>query len=129
MPRKNSRKNSIYDSKDAETCPCSCCRWHSSRVVRSVLGAMFILIVIALIASVAYSSNTYFEMSAFSFVGVIFIVVFIGWGFSFFCSCRGIHWARHGYGIFDGSKLVAKSRYANGEISRKEYENMMRDLQ
>lgn len=129
MPKRKNKRSRIYESKSAEKCPCSCCRWHSSKALKSVLAAMFILIVVAGGALIFYPASTYLEVGAMSFVGIILVVVFVGWGVSLSCSCKGIHWARHGYALFDSSKLVAKDRYARGEISRKEFENMMNDLQ
>ena len=122
------RKKSIYDSKSTETCPCGCCKWHSSRAVRALLAVMFVLIVAAFTASLVFSHNPYFGGEVLSFMGVIFLVIFIGWIFGFFCSCRGVHWSRHGYEWLDDSKLVARKRYAKGEITKKEYDNIMKDL-
>ena len=122
------RKKSIYESKSAETCPCGCCKWHSSSTVKGVLAVMFLLIVAAGIASLVFSSNAYFGQSILSFMGVIFLIVFIGWVFGFFCSCRGVHWSRHGYDWLDNSRLIAKRRYAEGEISKKEYDRIMNDI-
>lgn len=122
------RKKNIHDSKSAETCPCGCCKWHSSKAIQIVLAVMFILIVVALAASIIFSSNAYFGNVVFSFIGVILLIVFIGWIFGFFCSCRGVHWSRHGYDWVDSSRLIARERYAKGEISKKEYERIMKDL-
>lgn len=122
------RKKSLYDAKTADVCPCGCCKWHSSKAVRYVLASMFVLIVIAGLASIIYSSNPYYSQSILSFMGVIFLIIFIGWGFGFFCSCRGVHWSRHGYALFDEPKMIAKRRYAEGKISKGEYEKVMRSL-
>lgn len=123
------RKKSLYDSKSAETCPCGCCKWHSSVAVRAVLAIMFVLIVVSLAATLIFASNrTYFSSVLLSFFGVIFLIVMIGWVFGFFCSCRGIHWHRHGYDWIDASTLIAKRRYAKGEITKREYDRLIRDL-
>lgn len=122
------RKKNLYDSKGADTCPCGCCKWHSSRTIKVVLAIMFVFIIAAFAAAISYSSNPYFGQSVLSFMGVIFLVIFIGWAFGFFCSCRGVHWARHGYSMFDDSRLVAKRRYADGSISKKEYDRILKDL-
>jgi uncharacterized membrane protein len=122
------RKKNLYDAKDAESCPCGCCKWHSSKTIQAVLAVMFVLIVVAFAASLIYSSGPYFGRSIISFMGVIFLIIFIGWAFGFFCSCKGVHWSRHGYGFFDESKLIAKRRYAEGRITRKQYERLMKDL-
>ncbi|MGI0100792.1 MAG: hypothetical protein ACREBH_03715 [Candidatus Micrarchaeaceae archaeon] len=127
MPKR--RKKNIHDSKSAETCPCGCCKWHSSGAVRALLAIMFVLIVIAFAASLVFSSNQYFSTSILSFMGVIFLIVFIGWVFGFFCSCRGVHWSRHGFNMLDESRIVLKRRYANGEITKKQYESMMKDIE
>jgi len=122
------RKKSLQNSKSADSCSCGCCRWHSSRTLRLVLAAMFVLIVIALAASIVFRYNPYFNYSILSFIGVIFLVVFIGWGFGFFCSCRGTHWSRHGVEVFDESRSIARKRYAEGKISKKEYDKIVKDL-
>ena len=90
---------------------------------------MFILIVAALAASVVMArAEAYYNNSILSFIGVVFLIVFIGWGFGFFCSCRGVHWSRHGYEMFDESRLAARKRYAEGKISRAEYQKILHDL-
>jgi len=123
------RKKSLYESKSADTCPCGCCKWHSSKAVRGVLALMFILIVSAFVASIVFSdASGFYSSSTFSFMGVIFLLVFVGWGFILFCSCRGLHWSRHGYDWLDNSRMTARRRYAEGEISRKDYTKMMDDL-
>lgn len=127
MPRK---KNNIHDSKSADTCPCGCCKWHSSKSVQAVLAVMFILIVAAFVASLAFArASAYFSNTVLSFMGVIFLIVFIGWIFGFFCSCRGVHWSRHGFGRFDEATMVLRKKYANGEISKKEYDRVIKDLE
>jgi uncharacterized membrane protein len=123
------KKTSIKNSKNAEECPCACCRWHSSHVLKAVLAIMFVLVVIAFLASIVFSRNAYFGNSILSLMGVVFLIVFIGWVFGFFCSCKHTHLARHGYVIFDDSKLIAKKRYAMGEITKKQYDSIMKDIQ
>jgi uncharacterized membrane protein len=122
------RKKNIHDSRSADTCPCGCCKWHSSRAVQSVLTIMFVLIVASFAASIIWSYNTYFGAGILSFMGVIFLIVFIGWIFGFFCSCRGMHWSRHGYDWLDTARLAAKRRYAEGDITKSQYDKIMRDL-
>ncbi|MGD0729126.1 MAG: hypothetical protein ABR981_03555 [Candidatus Micrarchaeaceae archaeon] len=123
------RKKSLHDSKNADSCPCGCCKWHSSNTLRIVLGAMFILIVASFIASLVFArSSIYFSDYILSFMGIIFLIVFIGWVFSFFCSCRGLHWSRHGFEWIDNSRITARNRYAKGDISKKEYDRIMKDL-
>jgi uncharacterized membrane protein len=123
------KKNSIRNSKNAEDCPCGCCRWHSSPILKTVLAIMFVLIVIAFLASIIFVHNTYFGRSILSLMGVVFLIVFIGWVFGFFCSCKHTHLARHGYTIFDNSKIIAKKRYAKGEITKKQYDSIMKDIE
>lgn len=123
------RKKNLYDSKSAETCPCGCCKWHSNRAISMLLAAMFILIVIAFAASLVFSYNTYYSSSILAFMGVIFLIVFAGWGVGFFCSCRGYHWGRHGYGMPDHARHELRRRYASGEITKKQFDKMMRDLE
>lgn len=89
---------------------------------------MFVLIVLAFAAGLVFRANPYYNASVLSFMGVIFLVVFIGWGFSFFCACKGTHWSRHGYEVFDEARMAARKRYADGKISKKEYEKLMKDL-
>lgn len=122
------KKKNIHDSKSAETCPCGCCKWHSSSAVRTILAIMFVLIVISFAASLVFVRNAYFGNAILSFMGVIFLIIFIGWIFGFFCSCRGVHWSRHGYDWIDSGRMAARRRYASGEISKKEYDRIMKDL-
>lgn len=123
------RKKNLHDSKNADTCPCACCKWNSSRAIQGVLTIMFILIVAALAASLIWSSNAYFGASVLSFMGVIFLIIFVGIVIGVFCSCRGIHWSRHGYDWLDTAALTARRRYASGEISKKEYDKIVKDIQ
>ncbi len=122
------RKSNIHDSKDAESCSCGCCRWHSSKILSAILAILFILMVIALAASLAFPRNPYFGSELLSLMGIVFLIVFLGWILTFFCSCRGDHWARHGYTKQHDPILILKARYARGEISRKEYEEKMKQL-
>ncbi len=126
------RKSNHHDSKNAETCSCGCCKWHSSKALRIVLAAMFILMVIAVLASIVTVGNAtrsaYFSDSVLSFMGVVFLVVFAGWLVTFLCECSGDHWARHGYTREHEPERILKRRYAEGEISRKEYEEKMKHL-
>ncbi len=123
------RKNSVHESTDADSCPCGCCRWHSSRAIRAVLGLMFILIIVGFAASLIFSSSSYYySQGILSFIGVILLIVFIGWIFGFFCSCRGVHWSRHGFGRFDEARMIIRRKYAEGKISKKEYDRLMRDI-
>ena len=90
---------------------------------------MFILIVAAFVASIVFTAKSvYFNNTILAFMGVIFMIVFVGWIFGFFCSCRGTHWHRHGYDWIDSSRMVAKKRYAEGEITRSEYNKIISDL-
>lgn len=123
------RKKSVRSSKTAETCQCGCCKWHSSKVIEAVLAAMFILIVVSFAASIIFSSNAYFSRSVLSFMGVVFLIVFIGWVFAFFCSCKGTHLSRHGYTLLDDSRIILRKRYAKGEITKREYDAAMADLE
>jgi len=123
------KKKNLYESKNAETCPCGCCRWNSSRVLKAIVGVMFVFMIAALAAAIIYPSSAYFPSSVFSFLGVVLLVVFIGWIFGFFCSCRGFHWSRHGYNIMDNSRVIAKERYAKGEITKSQYEKLLKDLE
>ena len=128
MPRKRIVKD-LHDSKSSDSCPCGCCKWHSSKAVSILLGVLFIFIVVAFVASLAFTPGTYYSNNILAFMGVIFLIVFIGWGIGFFCSCRGLHWHRHGFGIAEPSDKVLKRRYAKGEISRKEYMQMKKDVE
>ena len=122
------RKSNHHDSKDAESCPCGCCRWHTSSTLRAVLAIMFVLMVIAIVASLVFASRPYFGNSVLTLMGVVFLVVFAGWVVTFFCSCRGAHWSRHGYTREHDPAAILKRRYAAGEIGRKEYEEKMRHM-
>jgi len=121
------RKKSLYDSKDAQSCPCLCCKWHSSRILSAILAIMFVLIIAAFAAVIIYGNNIYYS-AVEGFTGVILLIVFLGLIFGFFCSCRGVHWSRHGFGMFDEALMIARKRYAKGEITKKEYDKIVDEL-
>src|SRR5580704_14626526 len=124
------RKKNVQDSKSAETCSCGCCRWHSSRALKALLGVLFVLMIGAIAASLIYSSSAAFYSNlVLSFIAVVLLIVFIGWVFGFFCSCRGQHWSRHGFNQFDEAKMTLRNRYAKGDITKKEYDKMMKDIE
>jgi len=123
------RKKNLHDSKSADTCPCGCCKWHSSKTIQAILALMFIFIVVAFIASLVFArSSVYYGNLILSFMGVIFLIVFVGWLFGFFCSCRGVHWSRHGFERFDEARMVLRKKYADGKITKKEYDRVLKDL-
>jgi uncharacterized membrane protein len=126
MPK--SKKRNVKLSKSSDTCSCGCCKWHSSKVLKALLGVLFILIVVSFAASLIYKTNNTFNISIYSFLGIVFLIVFIGWIFGFFCTCQGVHWSRHGYESFDKSLSALRKRYANGEITKSQYDSMRKDL-
>ena len=67
----------------------------------------------------------YLTAALTGFVGLILLIIFVGWVVSIACSCRGRHWI-HGADV-DPSEM-ARIRYAKGEISKKEYEDIVKTL-
>lgn len=112
-------------SKYGANCSCSCCKWHDSSTVRFLLALLFFALVIDLAAQVVFGVQPYLYISMISFIGIILLIGFIGWVLSMACSCRGRHWI---HGPDRDPELIAKERYAAGEISRTEYLRIVKDL-
>ncbi len=117
MPNKTSR---MHSSK----CDCNCCMWHNSPTVKIVLAVIFLALVVDLAVSVLIGPAGYLTAALSGFVGLILLIVFAGWLISMACSCKGRHWI-HGP---DDPKDVAKARYARGDITKKEYSEILKDL-
>jgi putative membrane protein len=64
-------------------------------------------------------------------VGLLFVVLVLGWVFR--VALWGVAPSNVGYGYFrrwrpDGASAIVRTRYARGEITRDQYEQMLREL-
>lgn len=107
------------------SCSCSCCKWHYSSVIRFILAVLFLAIVVVLASSVFLGMHSYMVNAIAGFIGIILLIGFIGWALSMMCSCKGAHYI---HGIRSDPEEIARIRYANGDISRKEYMQIIKDV-
>jgi uncharacterized membrane protein len=98
--------------------------WHNSPTVKIVLAVIFLALVVDLAVSAIFGAAGYLTAALAGFVGLILLIMFIGWVVSIACTCRGRHWI-HGS---DNPYESARARYAKGEISKKEYEDIVKTL-
>ncbi|MDE1865691.1 MAG: hypothetical protein KGH94_03605 [Candidatus Micrarchaeota archaeon] len=118
MPQKKSQMR--YSA-----CDCNCCMWHNSPTVKILLAIVFLALVVDLAVTVFFGPAGYLTAALSGFVGLILLIVFIGWLISISCTCGGRHWI---HGADADPKEIAKIRYSKGEISKKEYSDIIRDL-
>jgi putative membrane protein len=91
------------------------------------LGAMFVLIGVAIILAIYYGRTTpegypygFGWLWGFIWIPFAFFWIF-GWGW------RGYRYRRYRYD--DGAYQILRERYARGEITKEQFEQMMRDLE
>lgn len=102
------------------------------------LGVMFVLIGAGIFFSVL-NGNTVTSMPIYypgqfwmpffwvwPLVGVFFVVWVIGWAFSWPWRSRG---SRYGRRWGDPAHQILRERYARGEITKDQFDQMMRDLE
>ncbi len=68
----------------------------------------------------------------FPWVGGIFSLFFLFWAVSWFFRPWGWGWGyrrRYGWWRYDGASQILRERYAKGEISKEQFDQMMRDLE
>ena len=68
----------------------------------------------------------------FPWVGGIFSLFFLFWAVSWFFRPWGWGWGyrrRYGWWRYDGASQILRERYAKGEITKEQFEQMMRDLE
>jgi uncharacterized membrane protein len=99
-------------------CKCNCCMWHKSATIKIILAAIFVAMVVNLVLQLFIGQTAWLAESMLTFVGLVLMIFFIGWIVSMACSCKGRHWI---HGPDEDPASVAKLRYARGEISKKEY--------
>ncbi len=109
----------------AASCSCNCCMWHNSPTVKIVLAVIFLALVVNLAAAAIWGPSGYLTAALSGFVGLILLIMFIGWLLSIACTCRGRHWI-HGADV--DPYETARMRYSKGDISKKEYEEIVRTL-
>jgi uncharacterized membrane protein len=107
------------------SCNCNCCKWHHSPTVRIILAVIFLALVVDLAVSAVFGPAAYLTAALSGFVGLILLIIFIGWLISIACTCKGRHWI---HGADADPYETARTRYANGNISKKEYEEIVKTL-
>jgi uncharacterized membrane protein len=100
------------------------------------LGAMFVLIGLAVVVGELYpgagAASTTGPMFGFGWVSNVFAILFAVWIFSwiFGWGWRGSRRHRYrGWYPDDNAYQIIKERYAKGEITKEQFDQMMRDLQ
>ena len=108
-----------------------------------ILGLVVALLILAAAASFFgryyyapyapyYYGPGYFPFGFFFPFGFVFFVIFIFLLFRLIFWRGGWGWGRWGYGGYGGywgdAKEVLRVRYARGEITKEQYDQMMRDL-
>lgn len=106
-------------------CDCNCCMWHNSPTVKIILAVIFLALVADLALSVLFGAQGYLSAALSGFVGLILLIIFAGWLIAMACSCKGRHWI---HGADHDPADIAKMRYAKGEISRTDYDAIMKGL-
>lgn len=109
----------------ATSCDCNCCMWHNSPTVKIILAVIFLALVVDLAVSAVFGAAAYLTAALSGFVGLILLIVFIGWVVSIGCSCKGRHWI---HGAEANPYETARIRYAKGDISKKEYQDILKTL-
>src|SRR5713101_429052 len=93
--------------------------------VIAVLGALSLLIGISRPTGVGYYPFRFF---GFGWIGAIFAFLFIFWIGRWIFWGWGWHSSRRYWGYQDQSYYIIRERYARGEITKDQYDQMMRDL-
>lgn len=117
----NDTKNHVHTT----ACDCNCCKWHNSPTVKIVLAVIFLALIVDLAVAAVFGSAAYLTAALAGFVGLILLIIFVGWIISIACTCKGRHWI---HGADADPYETARFRYANGEISKREYEDIVRTL-
>ena len=106
-------------------CRCNCCMWHRSATVKIILAVMFLAMVMSLAFQLVFGANFALQAATLGFLGVIFLIVAVGWIVSMACSCKGRHWI---HGPDEDPIEVARLRYAKGEINKTDYERIVKTV-
>ena len=107
------------------SCSCNCCMWHNSPTVKIILAVIFLALVVDLAVSAIWGAQAYLTAALAGFVGLILLIIFVGWVLSIACTCKGRHWI---HGAAEDPYVTARARYAKGDISKKQYEEIVRTL-
>jgi uncharacterized membrane protein len=99
--------------------------WHNSPTVKIILAVVFLALIVDLAVSAIFGAAAYLTAALAGFIGLILLIILVGWIVSIACSCKGRHWI---HGPDADPKEIARMRYAKGDISRKEYNDIVRDL-
>jgi putative membrane protein len=98
--------------------------------VRQIAGWGIIGLIAVIAVSIALSfyfapgDRGFFFPFHFGWLGGIFLIFLVFWIAKWFFWPRG-GWYRHGYRT---AESILKERYAKGEISKEQFDQMMRDL-
>lgn len=106
-------------------CDCNCCMWHNSPTIKIVLAVIFLALIVDLAAVAIWGTQGYLTAALAGFIGLILLIMLAGWLISIACSCRGRHWI---HGADADPADIAKMRYAKGEITKKQYSEILKDL-
>ena len=93
-----------------------------NKLVSSVIVAVFILIGFVAVVSLLYFPIAYGSISSIMVVMLIFLILL--WGMLLILMAKADY---HGAASEDPSKIL-KTRYANGDISKKEYLSKLKDI-
>lgn len=91
---------------------------------------IFMIIIVVLVGiGVLFSIMTggiFVSMLVFPVLWGLFWLLLLIWFFSWLF--RGPRWHRH-HGMYASPKEIVRARYANGEITKKQYAEMMKELE
>ncbi len=97
----------------------------------------FALVAVSIAASLIYwtgqpatmPAGTFRPWFPFGWLGALFFIFIAFWMVRWLFWPWGWHYGRHYWRYRDDSYHILRERYAKGEVSKEQYEQMMRDLQ
>jgi uncharacterized membrane protein len=118
------KKNDVHYMR-GDACHCSCCMWHRNPVIKIILACLFLAMIADLTLQVVLGTTAYLTQALLSFVGVVLLIVFIGWVVSMGCQCKGRHWI---HAPDEDALSVLQVRYAKGEVNKKQYQEIAKEI-
>ena len=109
----------------SSACDCNCCMWHNSPTVKIILAVIFLALIVDLAVAAIFGAQAYLTAALAGFIGLILLIILVGWIISIACTCRGRHWI---HGPDQEPAAIAKLRYAKGDISKSEYNEILKGL-